>query len=177
MDFEKELNKDYDRTFYSELAPEPEGLPAEMQPGTQSVTPAEFAMEGANFVKGIATGAVGLAGDVVSIGRGLYEIGVRGGDTTKLDAFLEGMGKGTILPTSEDINKWVDANVPLPEGMKSGSVPGMIGEIVAPGGLATKVAKTAAKGGKVAGKALAKEASVIATGAGSATISREQKAE
>ena len=163
MDIEKAINDDYQALFYPEPMPamtgaEPEALPMEAPAGSQTVTPAEFGMDVGNLVKGVATGAAGLAGDVLSIGRGLFEIGRRGGDESAVDAFLRGMDEGTFVPTTENINQWIDENVGLPERMKGGSVPGFIGEVVAPGGVATKVAKGAVKGGKVVGKALADEA-------------------
>ena len=61
--------------------------------------------------KGLVSGGVGLAGDVLAIGRGLYEIGRRGGDQSALDAFLQGMEKGLILPTSDDVDKWLTKNI------------------------------------------------------------------
>ena len=164
MDIEKAINDDYQALFYPEPMPdmtgaEPEALPMEAPAGSQAVTPAEFGMDVGNLVKGVVTGAAGLAGDVLSIGRGLFEIGRRGGDESAVDAFLRGMEAGTFVPTTENINQWIDENVGLPERMKGGSVPGFIGEVVAPGSVATKVIKGGVKGGKAVGKALVNEAS------------------
>ena len=164
MDIEKAINDDYQALFYPEPMPdmtgaEPEALPVEAPAGSQTVTPAEFGMDVGNLVKGVATGAAGLAGDVLSIGRGLFEIGRRGGDESAVDAFLRGMEAGTFVPNTENINQWIDENVGLPERMKGGSVPGFIGEVVAPAGVATKVIKGGVKGGKAVGKALVDEAS------------------
>ena len=163
MDIEKAINDDYQALFYPEPMPamtdaEPEALPMESPAGSQAVTPAEFGMDMGSLVKGVATGAAGLAGDVLSIGRGLFEIGRRGGDESAVDAFLRGMDEGTFVPTTENINQWIDENVGLPERMKGASTTGFIGEVVAPGGALTKVVKVGAKGGKAAGKALASEA-------------------
>jgi hypothetical protein len=163
MNFEKEVNDNYQELFYPKpmeamSGTEPEGLPMESPAGSQTVTPAEFSMDMGNLVKGIATGAAGLTGDVLSIGRGLFEIGRRGGDESAVDAFLGGMEAGTFVPTTENINQWIDTNVPLPERMKGASTTGFIGEVVAPGGALTKVIKTSVKGGRIAGKALANEA-------------------
>jgi len=164
MDIEKAINDDYQALFYPEPMPdmtgaEPEALPMEAPAGSQAVTPAEFGMDVGNLVKGVVTGAAGLAGDVLSIGRGLFEIGRRGGDESAVDAFLKGMEAGTFVPTTENINQWIDENVGLPERMKGDSVPGFIGEVVAPGSVATKVIKGGVKGGKAVGKALVNEAS------------------
>ena len=150
MDIEKAINDDYQALFYPEPTPamtgaEPEALPMESFAGSQAVTPAEFGMDMGNLVKGVVTGAAGLTGDVLAIGRGLFEIGRRGGDETKLDAFLGGMEAGTFVPTTENINQWIDENVGLPERMKGASTTGFIGEVVAPGGALTKVVKTGAK--------------------------------
>jgi len=160
-ELEKRLSTEWDNLYYPAEqvgALEPEGLPMEAPAGSQAVTPAEFAMDIGNLAKGVATGAMGIVGDTISIGRGLYEIGRRGGDESALDAFLKGMEGQTIAPTTEDINKWIDENVPLPDRMKGGSVPGFVGEVVAPVGALTKVVKVGAKGGKAVGKALASEA-------------------
>ena len=61
----------------------------------------------AGSVKGLISGSVGGTGDILAIGRGLYEIGRRGGDQSVLDAFLHGMEQGFILPTSNDVDKWL----------------------------------------------------------------------
>ena len=177
MDIEKAINDDYQALFYPEPMPamtgaEPEALPMEAPAGSQTVTPAEFGMDVGNLVKGVATGAAGLAGDVLSIGRGLFEIGRRGGDESAVDAFLKGMDEGTFVPTTENINQWIDENVGLPERMKGDSAPGFIGEVVAPGGVAAKVVKAASKGVKGAKKTVKPLASSSAV----ATIDKEQKA-
>ena len=177
MDIEKAINDDYQALFYPEPMPdmtgaEPEALPMESPASSQTVTPAEFGMDMGNLVKGVVTGAAGLTGDVLAIGRGLFEIGRRGGDETKLDAFLGGMEAGTFVPTTENINQWIDKNVGLPERMKGDSAPGFIGEVVAPGGALTKVVKGASKGVKGSKSAVKPLASVAAA----ATMDKEQKA-
>ena len=177
MDIEKAINDDYQALFYPEPMPamtgaEPEALPMEAPAGSQAVTPAEFAMDMGNLGKGVVAGAMGIVGDTISIGRGLYEIGRRGGDESALDAFLKGMEGQTIAPTTEDINKWIDENVPLPERMKGGSVPGFVGEVVAPAGALIKGTKAVAKAAKGAKKTAKPLAAVAAT----ATMNKEQKA-
>lgn len=187
---------------------EPEALPMEAPAGSESVTPAEFGMDVANFGKGLVTGAAGLAGDVLSIGRGLFEIGRRGGDESAVDAFLRGMNEGTFVPTTENINQWIDKNIPLPDRMKTsrpegvpatmvrgvvdpqsegpisaegtaapyiGDVTGTMGELVAPGGLATMIAKGAVKSGKAASK-LKSAAKPLAGTTVTTTMDKEQKA-
>ena len=104
--------------------------------------------------KGLVSGSVGLAGDVLAIGRGIYEIGRRGGDETKIDAFLRGMDAGFILPTSDDVDKWLTENigpvVPAGSALQSereaaAGVGRLAGEIVADPIVAIKGAKAAVK--------------------------------
>lgn len=174
-ELEKQLSTEWDNLYYPAYrveAIEPEGLPMEVTTGGEAVSPTEFAMDIGNLAKGVVTGAMGVVGDTISIGRGLYEIGRRGGDESALDAFLKGIEMQTIVPTTEDINKWIDKNVPLPERMKGDSVPGFIGEVVAPVGVVVKGAKSIAKGTKGAKKTAKPLAAVAAT----ATMDKEQKA-
>lgn len=104
--------------------------------------------------KGLISGGVGLAGDVLAIGRGLYEIGRRGGDEGAIDAFLRGMEAGLILPTSDDVDKWLTENIgPVvpagaamqPEREAAAGAGRLAGEIVADPFVAVKGAKVAAK--------------------------------
>ena len=94
-------------------------------------------------VKGAAQGFVGLPGDVISLVRGLYELGKSGGD---LDAFLAGLESKTGLPTTEDVKKFLDE---IGLQMGSGESPvELAGEFAAPGGYvkgAKKVARVAKK--------------------------------
>ncbi len=104
---------------------------------------------GAATVKGRTQGFIGLPGDIEMIGRGVTEIFNRGGGETKVQAFLRGMQENTILPTTEDIKKWLDKNVGM---VGTGDNPyETIGEITAPGGYVKNV-KAVAKGVKTAAK-------------------------
>ena len=107
--------------------------------------------------KGLISGGVGLAGDVLAIGRGLYEIGRRGGDQSAIDAFMSGMEKGLILPTSDDVDKWLTKNIgpvvppgsPIQSAREAAAGVGRLaGELVADPVLAVKGAKAVAKGVK-----------------------------
>jgi hypothetical protein len=138
---------------------------------TQTAVTAADTMAGA--AKGLVTGFAGLPGDVLAIGRGLFELGRRGADETKADAFLRGLEEGAILPTSEDISKWLDKTVGpvVPEGQQTG-VPtemrteaaerGQLGgEIAAPAGY-VKAAKRVTQGVKRMKKSAAGGAGVAA---------------
>jgi len=105
--------------------------------------------------KGLISGGPGFFGDVLAIGRGLYEIGRRGGDQSAVDAFMSGMEKGFILPTSDDIDKWLTQNIgpvvppgsPIQGARESAAGVGRLaGEVVADPFVAVKGAKAAVKG-------------------------------
>lgn len=102
---------------------------------------------GAATVKGRVQGFGGLPGDIEMIGRGVTEIFNRGGDESKIQAFLRGMQENTILPTTEDIKKWLDKNVGM---VGTGDNPyETIGEITAPGGYVKTVKKVSKAAKKV----------------------------
>jgi hypothetical protein len=107
---------------------------------------------GAATVKGAGQAFFGLPGDIEMIGRGVTEIFSRGGDESKVQAFLRGMQEKTILPTTDDIKKWIDTNI-VTVG-KGDNPMETIGEVLAPGGY-IKGAKTAVKAAKKTGQELA----------------------
>lgn len=103
-------------------------------------------------VKGAVQGFLGMPGDVESISYGVKEIMKRGAGESVLDAFMKGIGQKTILPTTEDVKKWLDTNVGK---VGSGEHPfETVGEVIAPSGYIKGAAKAVA-GAKAAGKALA----------------------
>lgn len=107
---------------------------------------------GAATVKGAVQGFAGLPGDIELIGRGVTAIFNRGGDETKVQAFLRGLQEETILATTEDVKKWLDANVGK---VGKGDNPyETIGEVMAPGGY-VKASKDIAQGVKVVAKEVA----------------------
>jgi len=107
---------------------------------------------GASSIKGVGQGFGGIFGDFEMLGRGVKEIFKRGGDETKLDAFLRGIQEQTILPTTEDIKNWLDTNVGK---VGDGENPyETIGEVMAPGGY-VKGSKKIVQGAKKAKKAVA----------------------
>ena len=100
---------------------------------------------GAATVKGAVQGFIGLPGDIEMIGRWVTEIFNRGGDESKVQAFLRGMQDKTIAPTTEDVKKWMDANVGK---VGKGDNPyETIGEVASPGGY-VKGVKATVKGAK-----------------------------
>jgi hypothetical protein len=115
----------------------------------------------AGALKGTVTGGVGLPGDIESLVRGIRGIFTRGGDQGKLDAFLAGVEEKTILPTSEDVSKWLDANVgpvvppgaPMAEQRAGVAEVGQFaGEMVSGPGTLVKGAKAGAAGAAATAK-------------------------
>lgn len=182
---EKELRMEWDRVFYPEPEPEETDMTdqapmdvqvAEAGPGSAAfgVFPqmkprrAGSSELGANLPvlaadalaaggRGGFTGITGLFGDAEAIIRGLVEIGRRGGDEGKIDAFFRGMTSGTILPTSDDVDKWLDKNVGpvVPAGVameqsrkKAAGAGRLAGEVVADPVAAVKGAKLVGKAAK-----------------------------
>ena len=100
---------------------------------------------GAAAVKGTGQGFAGLPGDIELIGRAVTAIFNRGGDETKVQAFLRGLQEETIFATTEDVKKWLDTNVGK---VGKGDNPyETIGEVMAPGGY-VKAGKNIAQGVK-----------------------------
>ncbi len=97
----------------------------------------------------MATGAVGFAGDVISIAQGVKEVLARTGDQDAADAFVKGMEQKTGLPTTEDVNSFIDQW--LPESLQSGSMAQDVGEMSSPGGAAKALVKGQEKA-SIAGK-------------------------
>ena len=62
-------------------------------------------------VAGAVEGFVGLPGDIESLVRGLVTMARRPEDQGKLEALLEGIQKETIMPTMEDVQKFVNENI------------------------------------------------------------------
>lgn len=106
---------------------------------------------GAATVKGATQGFIGLPGDIELISRAVAEVINRGGNETKVQAFLRGLQEQTIAPTTEDVKKWLDANVGK---VGTGENPyETLGEIAAPGGY-VKASKKILKATKKASPAV-----------------------
>jgi hypothetical protein len=181
---ERELKMEWDRIFYPEPEPEEmaqEEMPADVQVAQAGGGGAAFGVFpqmkprragssdiGANLPvlaadalagagRGGISGITGMIGDIEALGYGLFEIGRRGGDEGAIDAFLRGMSSNTIMPTSDDVNAWLDKNIGpvVPAGSqmedtrkKAAGAGRLAGEILAEPVAAVKGAKVAAKGAK-----------------------------
>jgi len=176
---ERELKMEWDRMFYP--GPEPEEMPAEpmdvqvaeagdgsaafgvfpqMKPNRAGASEigANLPLLAADMLaaggRGGISGIGGLIGDIESLGRGLFEIGRRGGDEGAIDAFLRGMSSGTIMPTSDDVNAWLDKNI----GPVVPQKPTTLSDLVTGGAAKTELQgarETAAGAGRLAGEIVA----------------------
>ena len=150
-------------------------------PGATPMTMGEFATTVADapagLLKGAVQGSFGLPGDIISLARGLYDLGASGGD---LDAFLAGLEKPTGLPTTEDMKKFFDQTLGIPlipagadqrrtEAAKTAEFVGELG-----GGGKTIVAGTKAVSKRVRKKSTATAATGLVAPA-SAETSTEKK--
>lgn len=124
---ERQLRADWDSTVYPEpdevlLAAGPSDTvtdvgPAFTMPGMGKRSqksdvganlPIMAADVAAGAAKGVVSGTAGFLGDIEALYQGVKGIINRGGDQGVLDAFLTGMAKETILPTSDEVSKWLD---------------------------------------------------------------------
>lgn len=189
MSIERELLKNWTETTYQEpevqLAAGPaetvtDAGPAFTMPGMGKRSqksevgqnlPVVAADVTAGGVKGTVAGVGGFAGDMEAIKNGIMGIINRGGDESKIDAFLTGMQKETKLWTSDDVSKWLDANVGPVVPKDSGMSPEMqnaretganigefVGNLLADPAIAVKATKVAAKMAKKAKPAVASTA-------------------
>lgn len=108
--------------------------------GDFEADPAE-ALYGAG--KGVVQGAVGLPGDLISLVRGVADVLQTPEGKSKLDAFLAGTEKSTGLPTAMDVKMFLEDTLGAPKS--SAEYAEGLGELVAPGGLATKAVSKATK--------------------------------
>lgn len=98
--------------------------------------------------KGAVAGTIGLPGEIISIIRGVADLATKPEGKSKLEAFLGGMEKQTGLPTTEEVQSFLNQFLPKP----STGAAETTGEMLAPGGY-IKGGKSLVKAGK---KALAK---------------------
>jgi len=108
--------------------------------------------------KGAVQGFVGLPGELEALAYGLKALASKDADESKLDAFLKGLEEKTIAPKTEEVKKWIDANVGTIKIDGNTTTPfETLGEIAAPGGY-VKGTKAVSKGVVSTAKALAPEA-------------------
>jgi hypothetical protein len=98
--------------------------------------------------KGAAQGELGILGELKHLWNGITSIYNTPEGKSKVDAFLEGLGKESKLPDTERMKAAL--NKVVPEVNKDYTMAESIGEVVAPGALLTGMA---AKGAKALRKA------------------------
>ena len=96
--------------------------------------------------KGAIEGAIGTPGDLISILKGAYYAATTPEGKSKMDEFMKGLESSTGLPTTEDVKKFI--NELAPQLQTKATAAESVGEIIAPSGVATYLAKGAAKGFK-----------------------------
>ena len=94
--------------------------------------------------KGAIEGAIGTPGDLISILKGAYYAATTPEGKSKLEEFTRGLESSTGLPTTEDVKKFI--NELVPQLQTKATAAESMGEIIAPSGVATYLAKNAAKG-------------------------------
>jgi len=125
----------------------------------------------AGLAKGAVQGTIGLPGDIISLGRGIAAaISPQQGEG-RLDAFLRGTQGKTILPTTEDVRKFLDETLGIPlvpagetdqmrrEGAK---VSETVGELFGAGKTATEIGKATGRAAVEVGKELGPTAGRLA---------------
>ena len=126
-------------------------------PGAIPMTMGEFATSVADvpagLLKGAVQGTVGLPGDIESLTYGVKELFNRRADEGALDAFLRGLEQKTILPTTENVKKWLDENVGtlVPAGAserrtEAAKIPEFVGELGGAGKTVIEASKAAGRG-------------------------------
>jgi len=133
-------------------------------PGATPMTLGQFATSAADvpagLVKGAIQGTIGLPGDIESLTYGVRQLFKRGANEGALDAFLRGLEQKTILPTTENVKKWIDENIgPLvPEGadqrrIEAAKTPEFVGELGGASKTAIEGIKATARGAETLGTA------------------------
>lgn len=85
---------------------------------TKDITAAQFgkmAMDvPAGLLKGGVQASIGLSGDMIDLVKGAISVVNRPPGQGWLDAFLQGTGGRTVLPTTEDVRKFIDETLGMP---------------------------------------------------------------
>ena len=151
--------------------------------GATPMTIGEFATSVADvpagLLKGAVQGTIGLPGDIESLTYGVREIFNRGAGESALDAFLTGLEKKTILPTTENVRAWLDTNVgPLvPAGAserrrEAAKIPEFVGELGGAGKTVIEGTRAIGRGVNTGAMAVAEKAVQAITGNPQATALR-----
>lgn len=158
--FESMIMDQYlDRTYgvaddFTEMATE---MAAGTEPaGAAPMTVGEFATSVADtpagLLKGALQGSIGLPGDIESLVYGVRELMSRNADESFLEAFVRGLESGTIMPTTDEVKKWLDKNVGtlVPAGASErrtdpAKTAEVVGELLGGGQMVSTLAKTIAK--------------------------------
>lgn len=180
-DIEQRFIDEANDARYPAFTPEslvPEAVGVVRQDGEQGMTDKEI-LTGlsdvpAGLLKGAVQGTIGLPGDIVSLVRGVYDLGKSGGD---LNAFLAGLEKPTGLPTTEDVKKFFDETlgIPLvpkgsdPRRVEAAKMPEFVGELGGGGKMAIETARAASKAINTGSMAVADKAVQAITGNPQAT--------
>jgi hypothetical protein len=108
----------------------------------------------AGLGKGAVQGTIGLPGDVISVTRGVGSAISPDPEESRIDAFLRGMKKRTVLPTTEDVRRFFDQglNIPLVPvsetdeiRRQSANISETIGELFGGGKTAMDIGKAVAR--------------------------------
>jgi hypothetical protein len=161
--FDDYFNYSLDKRF-GEVNPEPpESIDVGGAVGRVEIRPQEeikddyetIVKSGYATAKGLVQGELGIFGELEHVLNGIANIYSRPEGQQKIDAFLEGMGKKSILPDAMKMRELL--NKVIPEADPEFEIAENIAEAVGPGKLLTKAAAKAAKGFKES-----KEAAIIA---------------
>ena len=132
--------------------------------GAEPMTLKEFATTAADvpagLLKGSIQGTTGVFGDIISIGRGIAAALNPAEGEDRADAFLRGMDSATGLPTTEDVQAFLDSVLgPLvPAGVtderrrEAAKTPETVGEFIGAGKAIKETVKTGVKAVRRKGK-------------------------
>lgn len=149
--FEYALAKKFpDIDVYSENVERPKALPEQNLPGEIATgamqsfksdvqeNPVESLYA---IAKGGAAGGIGALGDVVSLIKGVgYALSTPEGKSA-VDEFIKGMESATVVPTTEDVQGFLNQFIPEPKTQAAETA----GELIAPVKLGNKFIKTTVK--------------------------------
>jgi hypothetical protein len=128
----------------------------------------------AGLAKGAIQGTIGLPGDLISLGRGIAAAVSPNPGEDRLNAFLRGTQGKTILPTTEDVRKFIDETLGLPlvpagetdqVRRESADVTETVGELFGGGKTAVEIGKATGRAAKEVGKTVIRSKRAAQAGA------------